>query len=710
MRRTLVGPRCLLVAATLVSLAVQGCSAAGAKAASPANSSAFLVGPHVSSVTRTSARLVWASVPGVAAGDVRIEGASIQAQVRPLDDRADLLHEVALKGLLPGTRYAYTAECGGSTARGSFTTARADTAPFRFVVYGDTRSLPERHREVSEAIAKERPDFVVHTGDLVANGDQWELWNREFFEPAASFLRECAFWPCRGNHEGSATLYRDLFAAPNDGIYYSFDWGNVHVVVLDNYQRGDDRQAMLDWFKKDLGANKAEWTLLVDHEPTFNVGGHASTWGREDFLPVMYEHGVDLALAGHSHLYERFLPIAPPGRKPIIFVVTGGGGAPSYPVVPSPILVGGIGDAVVHYCLVEVDGDRLTMTAKEPNGTVIDRLELVKKDGAYQPAVMDRTLDYDEAVAAEFVFANVKAELPGLPAPGQPVEVTLVLPGLPAGSALTVGPASEGCEWTVPEQRAGAADGGYRFKATAPQGPVTGNSAGFRPPLRVRLSLQGGGLGGSADNVPLAPGTETLKRLYPEPQAVAVPRAPRPIKLDGDLSDWDGVAPLPNPFHHEPTGPFRFCWTEQGLYGAVEATDGSVKGSADAPWAADGVEVFVDKAFERPMGPNAQTAQYAFSPAPEAGPGKAHVVIAAGANRGKPTDIACAWRPTATGYTLEFFLPAAVLAPARMQAGTVMGLNLALDDDGRPVRQFYCDKSGDGYRTPVQWGAIRLAP
>jgi predicted phosphodiesterase len=707
-------PNCVLLSlvlcAAVAALAAPGCASAAPTAPSQPGTPAFLIAPHVSSVDSHSARLVWASVPGVEAGTVVIGKDRFRAEVRPLDDRADRLHEVALRELQPGAEYAYTVECGGSSYRGSFKTAPTDAPEFRFVIYGDTRSLPERHRAISEAIAKEQPDFVVHTGDLVANGDVWALWNKEFFEPAEPFLRHCAFWPCRGNHEGSATLYRDLFDAPNEGTFYSFDWGNVHIDVLDNYQQGEDRRRMLDWFKKDLAENKAEWTLVVDHEPTFNVGGHGSTWGRDDFLPVMYEHGVDFALAGHSHLYERFLPIAPAGKKPIIFVVTGGGGAPVYAAVPSPILAGGIGDAEVHYCVFDVHGDHLTMTAKRPDGSVIDRLELTKKDGAYQPSVMAQTVDYDTAVAVEFVFAGVKVDLPQAPAPGQTLQAVLRLKDLPAGSVLTVGPATDKGEWTVPEQRAEPIDGGYGFKVTCPRAAVTGDVSGFRPPLRVQLSFQGAGLSSLAANVTLSPGEETLKGLHREPTPVAVHKAPRPITLDGDLSDWDGVAPLPNPFHHEPTGPFRFCWTGQGLYGAVEATDADVKGSAEAPWSADGVEVFVDKAFERSLSTNARTAQYAFSPATDAGPGPAHFVIASGANRGKRTAIACAWRPTATGYTLEFFLPAAVLAPAHMQAGTVMGLNETLDDDGKPVRQFYSDKAGDGYRTPILWGAIRLEP
>ena len=85
-------------------------------------------------------------------------------------------------------------------------------------------------------------------------------------------------------------------------------------------------------------------------------------------------------------------------------------------------------------------------------------------------------------------------------------------------------------------------------------------------------------------------------------------------------------------------------------------------------------------------------------------------MIAYGANRGRETGIQCAWQPSAGGYTLEFFIPAAVLRPARMQVGTKLGMNFALNNDGKAVEQFYSDKDVDrGYRTPISWGAVRLA-
>ena len=208
---------------------------------------AFLFVPHADSVTGHSAQLVWVSDPGMEAGTVTLTGGGatshVTAAAKPADDRKELLHVAALEGLRPGVQYSYEIACGTGDGRAARSAQRRRArAPFRFVIYGDTRSLPERHRAVSEAIAKEKPDMVLHTGDLVANGDDWGLWKKEFFDPAEPFLRECAFWPVRGNHEETGALYHDLFVLPNDGMYYSFDWGNAHFVVLDIYQEGKDRR------------------------------------------------------------------------------------------------------------------------------------------------------------------------------------------------------------------------------------------------------------------------------------------------------------------------------------------------------------------------------------------------------------------------------------------------------------------------------------
>ena len=68
------------------------------------------------------------------------------------------------------------------------------------------------------------------------------------------------------------------------------------------------------------------------------------------------------------------------------------------------------------------------------------------------------------------------------------------------------------------------------------------------------------------------------------------------------------------------------------------------------------------------------------------------------------------WKPTKDGYVIQFFIPAAMLKPAALQAGTKIGLNFAVDDDGKPIEQFFSDKNtDDGFKTPKNWGMAILA-
>ena len=67
--------------------------------------------------------------------------------------------------------------------------------------------------------------------------------------------------------------------------------------------------------------------------------------------------------------------------------------------------------------------------------------------------------------------------------------------------------------------------------------------------------------------------------------------------------------------------------------------------------------------------------------------------------------------PTADGYVLEFCLPAPMMVPAQMQAGTKIGLNFLVDNDGKHVECFYSDNgvlNSNGWCVPITWGAIVL--
>lgn len=274
--------------------------------------------------------------------------------------------------------------------------------PFRFVIFGDTRSRPAVHAGIVQAIVAE-PDlrFAVHTGDLVGRGDVSRYWD-QFFAIEAPLLARLPLYPAVGNHDvadGRADELLRRFALPEtrgaERPYYAVDHGNVHVVVLDAYvnveppawcrahrrQRGgtcfDDAQ--LAWLEADLRA--AAGNPATDHIVVVtHVGPYSSTRSRggspqlRALLPLFAETGVTLVASGHDHAYERGTT-----ENGIAYVVSGGGGAPLYEVgFPSrhPNRRA-VARSVEHYLVAAVEGQSLRLTAKTPQGEVIDEFTIL---------------------------------------------------------------------------------------------------------------------------------------------------------------------------------------------------------------------------------------------------------------------------------------------------------------------------------------------
>ena len=90
--------------------------------------------------------------------------------------------------------------------------------------------------------------------------------------------------------------------------------------------------------------------------------------------------GVDFVVTGHSHVYERFRPVAGPGDgRYVTYITAGGGGAPLYGIKSSPYHA--CAGAVYHFCLFEAIEGRLSMEAIDAEGRVFDRFEVRRVDG-----------------------------------------------------------------------------------------------------------------------------------------------------------------------------------------------------------------------------------------------------------------------------------------------------------------------------------------
>ena len=337
------------------------------------------------------------------------------------------LYRASIPGLMPHASYSYQVTVGNQSSEvRQFRTLDPHAQETRFIAYGDSRSDPKKHRALAEMFASYRPEFILHTGDLVAKGQDYSLWSREFFEPMATVIDRTPFFSVIGNHEQDGTNYLNYFDLPGNKLWYSLDPGPVHVLALDfRYPKTDHPQ--FKFAEADLKKSHAPWKIVILHTPMYNVGGHASDWGHENYLPLFHKTHVDLVLAGHSHLYERFRPLAPQrarARWAITHITTGGGGAGLHNALPHPSLFAHA--TTNHFMVFEADAHMLKGKAVSVDGSLIDAFQLFKARG--KPMSDYLGMGYDQESLDLFFVAGPMLGARAAAAPdhhGKPVQFTL---------------------------------------------------------------------------------------------------------------------------------------------------------------------------------------------------------------------------------------------------------------------------------------------
>lgn len=401
-----------------------------------AQSECYIVPPYVIHTGHASAMIVWVTPYGTPDGEVVVQAAAggqertvsavvttpgfHQVDLNNPNLYYDLDHQrqlVNINDLEPYTNYAYRVSCGdGQTvSEGFFTTAPEPGVEqnFTFVATADAHANRQGgtyYRPIAEAVGLEGPDFMLHVGDYKGqSGSHWSSWPA-YFRVGRPYLEKTVHWPVVGGHDvKKARNFRALFAfndpegdpADEDdaGTWYSFTYGNTQFFVLDHVC---DMQKQLEWVEKELEASEAKWKIVAIHEMQMSVGGFPRLLSGlfRDFADVFEKYGVDMVIKGHNHIYERLLPVGSDGAKPVHYLCVNSGGFNTLAERPSPIIAsGGVSRLELNYAHFEIHGNRLLMEAKLADGTVFDRLELIKgEDGMYQKEIMEKTVDLELAL------------------------------------------------------------------------------------------------------------------------------------------------------------------------------------------------------------------------------------------------------------------------------------------------------------------------
>jgi hypothetical protein len=292
-----------------------------------------------------------------------------------------------LSGLTPGTKYYYRLTTGVGQYTGSFLAAPpADAVNLKFFMYGDTRTNIGWHDSVcARMIATYTADpayqtIALHSGDWVERGteshqtSQW--WNYNYTNLMDN-VKSLAYAGCMGNHEDDGSVWAKYWPFPfvaSPRYYYSFNYGPVHVTVLDQFTTYTNPSAQYTWLVSDLSASTKPWKIIVLHQPGWSAGSyHANdTTVQSVIQPLCVQYGVQIVLAGDNHYYSRA------DVSGVQHLTSGGGGAPLYtPVAGQPYIV--TYSYGLNFQKVEINGDTLTCTTvKVPDDIVIDTFTLTK--------------------------------------------------------------------------------------------------------------------------------------------------------------------------------------------------------------------------------------------------------------------------------------------------------------------------------------------
>jgi chitodextrinase len=333
-------------AKTTYSYTVKAIDSAGnVSAASVARSATTLAtgvpivarGPYLQSTTGTSTRLVWwTNIPTQSVVRYGIGGLTSAAT----DPTLTQLHTMLIGPLTPGTPYSYTVGDGTfATASASFRTAPAAGTAFTFAALGDYGGGSAGETQNGGLIAGDASQFIQTLGDNIYPeaadpnfATTYSDYDGRLFKQFGAALKSKPFWAADGNKEyyGHRAWWQHM-SLPNNERWYSYDWGDAHILVLDTEMPFTTTDPQYQFAKADLAAHQsAAWRIVALQRPPYSssTATASSIPVRTYLVPLFQQQKVQLVLSGNSHNYERSHPLIDgvPGTGGVTYIVSGNGG------------------------------------------------------------------------------------------------------------------------------------------------------------------------------------------------------------------------------------------------------------------------------------------------------------------------------------------------------------------------------------------------
>ena len=351
-------------------------------------------------------------------GSENIQSIGATDKVFTDDGSTTYIHEGTLTGLTPSTKYEYRVGYGGDRRSDWYSLETAGASVYDVLIYPDSQSGDYSQWEQivkNSAHRNPRTALYISMGDLVDNGEQDYQW-RTWLNSIRPLSANVPLAPTLGNHEmytldwkmREPRAYLNYFDVPPNGNetfnrrYYSYDFGDVHYVVLDtmlyesNHEDNHDTHhpdlydVEVQWLRQDLAANTKKWTVVLMHRDPFQYAfdrpdaSRAAGFDDEGvlFMPIFDEFNVDLVLSAHLHSYRnrghvRNFERDASGPLYILTGIAGDARRPNWKKHPLDVYVAPDREKN-NYMTITVTPNKLIVKAFLPDGTQLDESVIEK--------------------------------------------------------------------------------------------------------------------------------------------------------------------------------------------------------------------------------------------------------------------------------------------------------------------------------------------
>jgi predicted phosphodiesterase len=268
---------------------------------------------------------------------------------------------------------------GAKSNDASFQTAPNAGTSFRFAWMADFRTGVAIHDIIAKRVQETNPLMSLYGGDLGINSS-YSAFKEQFFRPnELALISHVPFFNTPGNHEKWSQNTRAFTQAPESpsGVqeYYSFDYGDMHVLVLNNEVPYYEGSLQYRFAERDLSATTKTWKVVIAHRPAYCAGGHGED---KDMIKlsenVFVPNHVNVVFGGHTHFFQHNLV------NGIHHLVIGSAGAPLYDIGTAPYVLKSAKD--YNYAIIDVSPSSFHLMVYNDKGMPLDTLSLMKTDGA----------------------------------------------------------------------------------------------------------------------------------------------------------------------------------------------------------------------------------------------------------------------------------------------------------------------------------------